>query len=356
MTDATETLKPADDAAVDVAVAMPSGTPCAACGGAVEPGEAYCPACGRRQEEPGDVAAAQVVAKTSFQCKNCGSVVSTDADRRSYVCAFCDSPYVVEFSPDVTGRQAPEFVIGFALTREQAMAAFRRWLGRQGLFRPGDLARAATADKLRGIYLPFWSFSMLARSRWSASIGEYWYRTRRVGKGKTQRVRETQWWPLSGRHHHYYSGHLVSGSTTLPPRDAERIKPFHLPALKRYQPYYLAGWLCEEYTVERAAALEACQQEFLHRERRNVAAFLPGDTHRGLDASTLFEHVNSDLCLLPVYLLSYRYRGRVYRFFVNGQTGKAAGDKPLSWLRVGIAVGVVALLGAAVAALAVLGG
>jgi hypothetical protein len=200
---------------------------------------------------------------------------------------------------------------------------------------------------MKGVYLPFWSFSMLAQSDWRASIGEYWYRTETYtttnSEGKTEtrtrRVRETEWWPLSGAHHRFYSGYLVSGSRGLSQADAERIKPFHLPALKRYEPYFLAGWLSEEYSVSRDDALVRCQQEFYGREQSQVAAFLPGDTYRDLQVNTRFSHVNSDLCLLPVYVLSYRYKERLYRFLVNGQTGEVSGDKPVSAWRIGLAVG-----------------
>ena len=44
------------------------------------------------------------------------------------------------------------------------------------------------------------------------------------------------------------------------------------------------------------------------------------------------------LCLLPVYVLSYKYNGKLFRFLLNGQTGKSAGDKPLSWQRITIAI------------------
>jgi hypothetical protein len=292
-------------------------------------------------------AAKEEPAQTHFRCENCGSQVATDPGQRSYVCAFCDSAYVVEFSPEQTDRQAPEFVIGFAVTPEEAQAKFRRWLGNNSWFRPSDLRSARIADKLRGVYLPFWSFSMLAQSRWTTTVGEYWYRTEtyttRDSKGKTvtrtRRVRETEWWPLSGRHQRYYSGYLVSGSRGLSQVDADRVKPFNLPALKRYRPHYLAGWLSEEYSIGRQEALETSQAEFKAREAGNVAAFLPGDTHRGLSVNTDFQHINSDLCLLPVYILNYRYKDQLYRFLVNGQTGKATGDKPLSWPRILLAAG-----------------
>ncbi|MFT7643320.1 MAG: hypothetical protein ACI9G1_005085, partial [Pirellulaceae bacterium] len=156
---------------------------------------------------------------------------------------------------------------------------------------------------------------------------------------KTRQVQETEWWPLDGQHHHYYSGYLASGSHGLAQQDADRIKPFQLPALKRYEPYYLAGWLSEEYSVNRETALDKSMEEFYRREQNNISSFMPGDTHRNLEVQTNFEHINSDLCLLPVYVLSYRYKEKLYRFLVNGQTGRIAGDKPVSWKKVSFTIG-----------------
>jgi hypothetical protein len=333
------------------AIPVHRGLPCEACGAPWEAGDKFCPACGGPRS-PVAIPVAEAVeapAAKYFRCQNCGSELATSPDVRSLTCPFCDSTYVAEFAPDRTGRQRPEFVIGFAVTSEAAEQSFQRWLRSNSWFRPGDLKMARIVEKLRGVYLPFWSFAMLAESQWQATIGEHWYRTEtyttRDDKGnlvtRTRQVQETEWWPLAGRYHRYLSGYLVSGSRGLPQADADRIQPFLLPALKRYEPYFLAGWLCEEYSVSREAALQLCQQEFLRRAQQGVAAFLPGDTHRELTVETAFSHASSDLCLLPLYVLSYRYRDRLYRFLVNGQTGKVAGDKPVSWSKVAAAVGVV---------------
>jgi len=314
--------------------------PCAQCGHPVEPLDRFCPACGATQEAASSGAQA-ALPQRHFRCQSCGAEVALDPDQRSYTCPFCDSNYVVEFTLDQTGRQPPEFIIGFAITPQQAQEAFRQWLRQNSWFRPSDLTIASVAEKLRGVYLPFWSFSMLARSQWSASIGEHWWRTETYtttenGKTviKTRQVQETEWWGLAGRHHRYHGGYLVSGSRGLSQDQALRLYPFQLPALRRYVPYFLAGWLSEEYSIQREAALQLCQNEFFAREQRHIGQFLPGDTYSDLQVQTHFEDVNSDLILLPVYLLSYRYRDKVYRFLLNGQTGKSAGDKPLSWRKI----------------------
>ena len=344
---------------------------CPQCGGPVESQDKFCPSCGAARGEKGDRhllperpsgCVAQKVpvplvpgqqppaprVQKFFRCKHCGAEVAIDPDRRSYVCAFCDSPYVVEFTPEQTGRQTPEFVIGFAVTPQKALEGFRLWLGANSWFRPRDLRSASAEDKLQGIYLPFWSFSMLAQSQWAASIGEHWWRTETYttiedGKSvtKTRQVCETEWWDLAGRHHQYYSGYLVSASRGLAQREAEQVFPFHLAGLRRYEPYFLAGWLSEEYSVPQEQALALTKNVFYQQEQQNVAGFLPGDTSTNLRVETCFDDIDSDLILLPIYLMSYRYRGKLYRFLMSGQTGKAHGDKPLSWPKILILAGVI---------------
>jgi hypothetical protein len=155
---------------------------------------------------------------------------------------------------------------------------------------------------------------------------------------RTRRVRETEWWPLSGKHHHYYNGYLISASSSLPQEYAGRIKPFRLEALQRYAPSFLAGWLCERTSMVKDEALSICREEFARWAQRDVGGFLPGDTSSELQVRSRYGKATSDLILLPVYLLSYRYQDRVFRFLVNGQTGRVAGDKPVSHKRVAAAV------------------
>jgi len=42
--------------------------------------------------------------------------------------------------------------------------------------------------------------------------------------------------------------------------------------------------------------------------------------------------------LLPVYLASYRYGDQTYQVMANGQTGEIAGQKPVAWLKIWLAV------------------
>ena len=46
-----------------------------------------------------------------------------------------------------------------------------------------------------------------------------------------------------------------------------------------------------------------------------------------------FKHI-----LLPVWLAAYKYRGKTYRFVVNGRTGKVKGERPWSAWKIAFAV------------------
>jgi hypothetical protein len=63
-----------------------------------------------------------------------------------------------------------------------------------------------------------------------------------------------------------------------------------------------------------------------------------------LKVNVRLEGLSSSPVLLPVWIMAYRYREQVYRFLVNGQTGKATGQAPVSWKKVVAAIAVVALL------------
>ena len=338
---------------LDRAAMPPAGEPCAHCGTPLDAADRFCPVCGGRHAaaEPPSTQVAH-----SFRCSNCGAEIRVEADKRSYVCPFCDSTYVIEFSPDQTRRQEPEFVIPFAVTREQALKLLTSALRKRAGFRSNDLRFSLPAAEIRGVYVPAWSFSVFAESDWSAVIGEYWYRTETyttMENGKpvtrTRQVRETEWWPLAGRFHQYLSGYLVSGSRGVPQEQLDALQPFHTAAMRRYAPTYLAGWECEEYTVDAAAALEACQRQFAARQFRDVGAFMPGDACRDLQVQTRFRDEASDLILVPVYFIRFQYAGKSYRLLMNGQTGKIVGKMPAYW---GSLVGMGILIGLAVVILA----
>jgi hypothetical protein len=323
---------------------------CPSCGSPADEGTAVCTTCGT---DIGDTAALSAPGSdvetppltAGFSCRSCGATVACEPGPRSYACAFCGSTYVAEVRGEGLSALVPEFIVPFRVGREQARGIFGDWC-REGFFTPRDVRQAGKLDRLQGIYLPFWTFSMRADSTWEADIGEWWYKektetyTDSQGKEQTRtvRVRHTEWHPLRGRHHSYHARFQTSGARGLPQEEALAAGPFQLLEMRRYRPHYLAGWLAEPVSVPREQALAECQSTFLEAEGARIRAFLPGDTHSGLEWSTTFSEIADDLVLLPFWIGTYSYRGEVYRYVLNGQTGTATGTRPVSPVKVGLLV------------------
>jgi hypothetical protein len=68
-------------------------------------------------------------------------------------------------------------------------------------------------------------------------------------------------------------------------------------------------------------------------------ASIPSIHVRNFSMSADFEDEVWRYVLLPVYLAAYRFEEKIFQVMVNGQTGSVAGQKPVDWSKVWLAVG-----------------
>ncbi len=327
---------------------------CPRCSRRARRGQPFCESCGAALLPSGPEA--PPTARRAATCPQCSARVEVPEGQRTTTCPFCDTPYVAE-GEEAPDRQPPEFVLPFSVPEPEVRRRLEAFLAAGGWFTPGDLRRAARVHEVRGVYLPCWASSTLSRSTWSARIGEWWWETRTetvttwengrpVTRTRTHRVRHTEWVPLEGEFGQDHVQHLVSGSRGLPQAILDALGPFPLAEMLRYQPHYLSGWAAEEYAVPREEAAAASTAVFEARELEAIGAFLPGDEHADLRVQTSFSGTTTDLVYLPVWLSAFRYRGRLWRYALNGATGRAFAERPRSLPRLLLAV----LLGLAVLA------
>jgi DNA-directed RNA polymerase subunit RPC12/RpoP len=346
--------------------------PCPACGADLrfEPGTTgmVCAHCGHREAIPElrggieelDLRAAAALPSDAMEsirvarCTSCGAEVEFDPDVHAKECPFCASPMVTD-----TGEHRqikPQAQLPFLVTEAEARAAMRRWLGRLW-FAPSDLVRRVRAERgMDGIYAPYWTYDAETVTDYAGQRGTVHYRTRQVRvvvKGRSQlrseQVPEVHWTPARGRVSRRFDDVLVLGSKSLPKSFADAIAPFDLPALSAYEPRYLAGFRAEGYTVGVEDAYREARSIMNAIIEHDVRADIGGDQQRitrmDTDVGALtFKHV-----LLPLWLAAYRYRGKSYRFVVNGRTGAVQGERPYSAVKIALAVLAMAVLALAIA-------
>jgi hypothetical protein len=297
---------------------------------------------------------------TIVGCGNCGAGLAVDGARTA-TCPYCASPNVVA-RPPTPDQPAPRFVVPFAAGDGLARRALRDWIRSRSWFADGAI-RGATVEALRGVYVPAYLYSAVARSAFTASIGEHYTETEVVTvkdangneRTETRTVTRTEYRPLAGRHVGYVTDVVVSASAGLPNAELAAVEPFEIGDLRRYSPTLIAGWTTEEFAHPLAASTALARQEAAGLVRGRLSRFMPGDGHSDLATRLEVEWEAIDPILVPVWVLAVRYRDdkAPLRVVINGQTGAATGRAPISPYRV---VAAILAFAAVVAAIVVIHG
>ena len=60
----------------------------------------------------------------------------------------------------------------------------------------------------------------------------------------------------------------------------------------------------------------------------SVRQDIAGDEQRIGNLNTDYNAITFKHILLPIWISAYQYNGKVYRFIINGRTGKLEGERP----------------------------
>jgi uncharacterized Zn finger protein (UPF0148 family) len=347
---------------------------CPECGGKGEwsaaKGQLVCPYCGtefsrvapppppdtikeheleRILTELGAAAATVDTANRRVQCTHCHAVLVRGGKMVAQHCDFCGSPELLDYGA-IDSPLQPESLLPARISKEQSYHALKGFLGSKW-FAPSDLKRRNLVDRIKRIYLPYWTFDAAAECPWTAQSGTHYWETVRErgpnGKTRTRRVRKTRWRPASGHVSTWFDDIVVSGSRGLEPKILGKIEPFPVKDLVPYETRYVSGWQVEQYQVPLTDAarlgrgtMEAMLREMCGRE-------VPGDTYRSLRIHPDFTRKTFKHILVPIWLLSYRFRGKTWQGATNAVTGETYARFPVSAWKVAI----VTLAGLAIAAL-----
>lgn len=272
-------------------------------------------------------------------CPNCAAQVEFENGRHATECPFCATPVVVD-----TGLHRhikPRAVLPFALDENAARDAMKSWLGRLWFAPNGVQDYARKGRRMQGIYVPYWTYDADTKSSYRGERGTVYYETQTVVRdGKRQRVQvaKVRWRNASGRVARFFDDVLVLASNSLPKRFTDALEPWDLAALEPYAPEYLAGFRAEAYAVSLEDGFAQARHQMDRVIERDVKFDIGGDRQRIHSIDTSVSDVTFKHILLPIWLAAYKYRGKTYRFVVNGRTGRVQGERPYSTIKITFAV------------------
>ena len=280
----------------------------------------------------------------TVKCANCGASSTLKPNITSDNCPFCASALVI------TGGTAnsiikPKYLLPFKVDRKAAFADFSAWI--KGLwFAPNDLKNYAdNADKLNGMYIPYWTYDSKTISEYSGERGDDYttvetYTTTEDGKTVTRErtVTHTRWTYVSGVVYNDFDDVLVLASNSLPESYTSALEPWDMEHIAEYNDQYLSGFRTESYQVDVKTGFEKSKVIMNGVIRDSICSDIGGDHQRIGSVETQYKDVTFKHILLPIWLSAYRYNNKVYRFMINGRTGEVQGERPYSTIKIVLAV------------------
>jgi LSD1 subclass zinc finger protein len=287
---------------------------------------------------------AEVIEEEHVRCDKCGAEQNLSSNLFASNCTFCGAAIV---SKSYANRRIkPKSLVPFQLDRSRALESFRGWVKGRWLA-PNDLKRYFQSDAgLRGVYLPFWTYDCHTASDYTGERGDDYYTnetyTTRNSAGETvtetRRVKQTRWSSASGHVEQFHDDVLVMASQTLPETLLGGVGRWNLKGLVPYKPEFITGFQAEAYQVGLREGFPIARQAIDARVAMLVRSDIGGDQQRIHSINTRYSDITFKHVMLPVWISAYRYRDKVYRFLVNGQTGEVSGESPKSWWKIALLV------------------
>ncbi len=258
----------------------------------------------------------------AWHCPECGADIVAEENVSATFCRFCGSPTLVE--TNLTGDYRPVSMIPFKISKEEAKSAFLKWC-HNGRYTPKDFASEQQLDKITGMYVPFWLFDCYVEG---------------IGTGTGTKVRtwihgdyqyvNTQYYRILRRARMRYFRVPADGASAMDNEMMDALEPFDYDQLIRFDMPYLSGYMAEKYDESHKVVYPRIEQRVRQYTQQKLRTTISGYSNLNFQGQTNFQKVDACYSLLPVWMLTYRYKGQRYMFAMNGQTGKVVGHPPKS--------------------------
>ena len=235
---------------------------------------------------------------------------------------YCGNPSIIPGK--LSGSKKPDLIIPFKVDKNAAVAALKKHYNHKPLL-PKAFKAENHVQEIKGVYVPFWLFDAQVE-------GDMTFKTTRVHTRTTPKeyITETDHFLVHREGTLDFENVPVDGSSQMPDAHMDAIEPYDYNELKQFSLSYLPGFLADQYDVSK----EECAKRANARCTASVEDALRNTVMGYSSCVTVSKDVTVNpgrvrYALMPVWMLSTKWKDKNFLFAMNGQTGKLIGDLPI---------------------------
>ena len=258
----------------------------------------------------------------AYLCPSCGAEVMADGETVADFCYFCHNPVVR--SDGLSGAFRPDKIIPFKFGKQQAIDKFLKY-AKSHRFVPRDYFCASQVEKITGVYYPFW----VTDADSSAAICVEGARIRTWVAGNVKYTETTKLeFEREGEIH--FEDIVTSALSTEDKQMLEGVLPYPSESLEEFSAPYLTGFFAKKRDVERESLNQEVRERMQDYADRLLRGTIDGQVPKTAPRMEIHKS-HWEYALMPVWVLTYRDKeGKLYKYAMNGYTGKVYGELPVS--------------------------
>jgi len=273
---------------------------------------------------------------SAVKCGSCGAQTQLGENIVASECDFCGNPVAMKDAATCSLIK-PQSILPFTIDREKGFGAFKKWVS-SIWFAPNDLKKKLDdSEKIAGMYIPYWTFDADTNTWYTGMRGvdrTETYTAYEDGKSVTRTRTKTDWYPASGHVSNTFDDVLVVGSNSLPKTYMDALEPWDLKNLVPFDGKFLSGFKTESYGVDLKMSYDESKKKMEVVIREHVKRHIGGNKQQITSMDTTNSNITFKHILLPVWLSAFKYKGKSYRFMINGRTGEVQGERPYSFWKI----------------------
>lgn len=247
-------------------------------------------------------------------CKSCGAQSFVDSSKIISVCEFCGSNQLIQKNENAL---EPDGIIPFEIDPEEIENYIKEWLENQKFCLPSFKKKGEIVN-VHGVYLPYWAFDANTQNTFMYYDEE----------------KETT---IRGTFEKKINDYLILASSNYDIKELKEIEPFDTGKNKKFKTQYLSGYDAQYYDIGLkdawAEGVKAIKKTLMENTGKNYSEF-----------RTAYSEVTYKYLLVPIWFIDVNYKKKIYRFLMNGQTGRITGKVPAYILKY-IIYAIIILLG-----------